>query len=391
VTLSDVSATFQRNWRRQVEEHRAMLRAVCDHPLSSDASARARAEYLISQAQALAFNLVVAPRPESPRFFTHLAADPSVYTWGLSDSTIIHYIAQIDIAKRYVVYGDVFRWDLDSLVMVDLDGLMQFVATGQLEKAQQVAITMDPNAFRVELGGACEGADVHREFPRQARWLILRRWAPSAGSKVGIAPLEEPPPITAMDGVPLLNRLQAAATFSSYLINASLAYKERSTLRSPGINSFGPPWKSFGGECGQSAYFSLADDETLLIEMSCDDYKQWRLRSTDCWGQVVNYIDYQSSIDQTDIRVDDDGIIRIVVSPTDEGAFNWLSTVAFRQGGCELARLDGRSFEISASSVNKSDLDRMIHAGRCGGPIAAETRNKMLAARRSRLLDVWDY
>jgi hypothetical protein len=162
-------------------------------------------------------------------------------------------------------------------------------------------------------------------------------------------------------------------------------------LRSPGINSFSPPWKSFGGECGQSAYFSLADDEALLIEMSCDDYKQWRLRSTDCWGQVVNYIDYQSSIDHTDIRVDDDGIIRIVVSPTGEGAFNWLSTVAFRQGGCELARLDGRSFEISASSVNRSDLDRMIHAGRCGGPIAAETRNKMLAARRNRLLDVWNY
>jgi Protein of unknown function (DUF1214) len=98
---------------------------------------------------------------------------------------------------------------------------------------------------------------------------------------------------------------------------------------------------------GQSYYegaYELADDEALITEVEIPDaYKYWSIILTNDLYETTDWVNNQSSLNDTQGLVDPDGIFRTVISARDPGVHNWLDTAGYATGAVQ-----GRWFGASA-------------------------------------------
>jgi hypothetical protein len=79
--------------------------------------------------------------------------------------------------------------------------------------------------------------------------------------------------------------------------------------------------------------FDLADDEALLVEAHLPagcDYFSWSL--TDRMFVTLDWTHAQTSLNRNQATVDDDGVLRVVVSATEPGVRNWMDTTGYHRG-----------------------------------------------------------
>ena len=85
-----------------------------------------------------------------------------------------------------------------------------------------------------------------------------------------------------------------------------------------------------GGLAGQSYYegaYDLAADEALLVEVRAPLRCEYRsLILTNAIFETTDWINNQSSLNDSQAAVDADGVLRIVISAKDPGVPNWLDT-----------------------------------------------------------------
>jgi hypothetical protein len=80
-------------------------------------------------------------------------------------------------------------------------------------------------------------------------------------------------------------------------------------------------------------FWDLDDDEYLVIESEVPPARYWSFHNYDMGiHHLVDPLDRQSSLDHTQVAVDDDGRIRLVCSARDPGVTNWLETGGRRVG-----------------------------------------------------------
>ncbi|NBP86683.1 MAG: hypothetical protein EBU54_16460, partial [Mycobacteriaceae bacterium] len=83
----------------------------------------------------------------------------------------------------------------------------------------------------------------------------------------------------------------------------------------------------------QSAgYFQLDDDQALVVTVDPGDARYFNLPVTDDWTITGDYWNEQTSLNMDQAIADPDGRYTIVVSPTDPGVANWVSTGGLNQG-----------------------------------------------------------
>lgn len=83
----------------------------------------------------------------------------------------------------------------------------------------------------------------------------------------------------------------------------------------------------------QSAgYFQLADDEALVIRIDPGNAGYFSVPVTNDWTVTNDYWDQQTSLNGSQAVKNDDDTYTIVVSPTDPGVANWVSTGGLHQG-----------------------------------------------------------
>lgn len=83
----------------------------------------------------------------------------------------------------------------------------------------------------------------------------------------------------------------------------------------------------------QSAgYFQLADDEALVLTIDPKDAGYFNVPITNDWTITDNYWDQQTSLNNKQATPNDDGTYTIVISKTDPGVANWVSTGGLNQG-----------------------------------------------------------
>lgn len=80
-------------------------------------------------------------------------------------------------------------------------------------------------------------------------------------------------------------------------------------------------------------YFSLADDEALVIEVddipTCDN---WNFQLNNYWMESLEYRYVDIHVNKHTARYASDGSVRIVVANSDPGVENWLDTTGHREG-----------------------------------------------------------
>lgn len=79
-------------------------------------------------------------------------------------------------------------------------------------------------------------------------------------------------------------------------------------------------------------YFSLAEDEALLVEVKPPRAKYWSLHLGNFWGQSLDFANFQSSLNGHQAVLDRDGCFRAVVARRDPGIANWLDPAGHREG-----------------------------------------------------------
>jgi hypothetical protein len=106
-----------------------------------------------------------------------------------------------------------------------------------------------------------------------------------------------------------------------------------------------------GGQLtGQFYYegaYDLSDDEALIIEAKVPDKcLYYSVILTNEIYETTNWYDNHSSLNDSQMRVDKDGLLRVVVSGKDPGAWNWLDTAGNSRGV-----IQGRWTECSTQPV----------------------------------------
>ena len=113
---------------------------------------------------------------------------------------------------------------------------------------------------------------------------------------------------------------------------------------------------------GQSYYegaYELADDEALISEVTIPaKYRYWSIILTNDLYETTDWVNNQSSLNDTQGLVDRDGVFRTVISAGDPGVHNWLDTAGYRSGA-----IQGRWFGASATpnpTLRKVKLDGVL-------------------------------
>jgi hypothetical protein len=105
--------------------------------------------------------------------------------------------------------------------------------------------------------------------------------------------------------------------------------------------------------------FELADDEALVVEARLPDgidYFSWSL--TDRMLVTLDWTHAQTSLNRSQGVVDDDGVLRVVVSGTDPGVVNWMDTTGYRSGVVQCREIG--SVEVPELSARVVPLDRVL-------------------------------
>jgi hypothetical protein len=80
------------------------------------------------------------------------------------------------------------------------------------------------------------------------------------------------------------------------------------------------------------AYFDLAEDEALIVEVTPPACEYWMIALHNHWMETLDYVHHQSTLNCHSAELEPDGSVRFVVSCRDPGVPNWLDTAGHRRG-----------------------------------------------------------
>lgn len=126
--------------------------------------------------------------------------------------------------------------------------------------------------------------------------------------------------------------------------------------------------------------YDLADDEALITEVKIPaDVGYWSLILTNELYETTDWYNNQSSLNDTQALIDEDGVFRAVISARDPGAHNWLDTSGYPSGAVQ-----GRWFDTEerpTPSIRKVKINQVRAA------LPAATRYVSIAERELMLRD----
>jgi hypothetical protein len=327
-------------YHREIEDLQAQ---IYGSDLAADPADQARAHYWFMQAQALAFNLTVAPRQSHPVFFTSTVFEPNHYTWILPNADFLYRYAFVDGARRYRITGR--RGGSHFLEAQTISGFFGDPGLKLLE-------TYDFDRFETAPDGGVEIGVGPEPPPGCPNWIatdpsngnnaiIVREafydWTGEPAAMLRIEPVD-PGPMTELDEPELIRRLDAAARLMKFCHNTFSGGLTEQVLRAVGPNRFllVDTSKDEHASNPSAGYvpcvYDLRPDEALLVEIDRPQARYWNIHLGDVWWQVTDFTHHQSSLNGHQVRFDRDGKARIVIARADPGVANWLDTVGNPKG-----------------------------------------------------------
>ena len=391
-----LSPAMEAAWAAYHREIEGLRAQVYGSALAADPADQARAHYWFMQAQALAFNLTVAPRQSHPVFFTGTVFEPNHYTWILPNADFLYRYAFVDGARQYRITGR--RGTSHFLEAQTISG---FFGDPDLTLLK----TYDFNKFETAPDGSFEIGVGPQPQPGCANWIatdpgqgnntiIVREafydWTGETGAMLRIEPVD-PGPMTELDEPELIRRLGAAARLMKFCHNTFSGGLTEQVLSAVGTNRFllVDTSKDEHASNPSAGYVPCAYDlkpgEALLIEVDRPKARYWNIHLGDVWWQVTDFTHHQSSLNGHQARFDSDGKARIVIAGEDPGVANWLDTVGVSKGVALLRWYFTDSYPAPAARVVLLDDLRGLLPPETVW-VTPEARRRVIAERRSAVL-----
>jgi hypothetical protein len=218
-----------------------------------------------------------------------------------------------------------------------------------------------------ELEIAPDGSFEWRVRPTSPGQLVIREvygdWAAQRGT-LAISRLDTagtaPPPLTreliekryATAGKQLVQRVKTWLQFPQWFY-----------LDLP-VNTMVPPRLTPGGLATQYSsvgHFDLRPDQAMVITIPVSDAPYLGFQLGSLWYISLDYINHQTSLNNTQAQADPDGKIRIVVAEQNPGVTNWAETVGHRRGFLQFRwqRVSRELTDADGPTVEVVDIDKV--------------------------------
>ncbi|HXY67372.1 MAG TPA: hypothetical protein VEI45_24145 [Mycobacterium sp.] len=227
-----------------------------------------------------------------------------------------------------------------------------------------------------ELEIAADGSFQWQVRPTSPAQLVIREvygdWSAQRGT-LAISRLDTagtaPPPLTrtaiekryATAGKQLVNRVKTWLQFPQWFY-----------LDIP-VNTMVAPRLTPGGLATQYSsvgHFDLRPDQALVITIPVSDAPYLGFQLGSMWYISLDYINHQTSLNNTQAQADPDGKFRIVVADQNPGVTNWVETLGHRRGflqfrwqrvSRQLAEADGPTVELVDVDAVPASLPHFEH------------------------------
>jgi len=80
------------------------------------------------------------------------------------------------------------------------------------------------------------------------------------------------------------------------------------------------------------AYFDLAEDEALVVEVTPPECEYWMIALHNHWMETLDYVHHQATLNCHTAQLETDGSVRFVIAHRDPGVANWLDTAGHQRG-----------------------------------------------------------
>lgn len=168
--------------------------------------------------------------------------------------------------------------------------------------------------------------------------------------------------------------------------NEQAKYMELATAGDPNVMSEPASNAEFLANQKQSnGQFQLDDDEALVLTIDPGDAGYFVVPTYNDWTITDNYWDQPTSLNNDQMTANPDGTYTVVISPTDPGAANWVSTGGLNQGliSIRFQNLGGDPNNapriVSQQVVSHDELDDLPNVEF----VTPEEREQQLAERRA--------
>ena len=146
-----------------------------------------------------------------------------------------------------------------------------------------------------------------------------------------IPPLPTPNPVQSLEAAVIM--LLLGISGENQYMRVATTDPDSGQLRAP--NTLSDPDRNaqfLSTQLQSAGYFQLDDDQALVVTVDPGDARYFNLPVTDDWTITGDYWNEQTSLNMDQAIADPDGRYTIVVSPTDPGVANWVSTGGLNQG-----------------------------------------------------------
>ena len=216
-----------------------------------------------------------------------------------------------------------------------------------------------------ELEIAPDGSFEWRVRPTSPGQLVIREvygdWSAQRGT-LAISRLDTagtaPPPLTreaiekryATAGKQLVNRVKTWLQFPQWFY-----------LDLP-VNTMVAPRLTPGGLATQYSsvgHYDLRPDQALVITIPVSDAPYLGFQLGSLWYISLDYINHQTSLNNTQAQADPDGKVRIVVADQNPGVTNWVETLGHRRGFLQFRwqRVSRQLTDADGPAVQLVDVD----------------------------------
>lgn len=273
--------------------------------------------------------------PDYPAFHRY---DDDVVKWGGPNADNHYLRAKIDPRGAYRVRFDARR--LRELIISTPEGEMQLEQYRVFEERRLSDLTVGPDGHvEVILSPERVGGNwipLHPDTDHVLVRLYVSDWAKDAVPGLYIERIgNEGSAPARLESSALATRLDRAATW----IEATIAYwpdfmeKRR---RAVPANTLSPPRAVPGGAADilyGAGFWQLGAGEGLLVECEAPRARYWSFQLYSIpWFESLDIANRSTSLNDTQMAIDADGTMRLVVAAEDPGLSNWLDTEGRAEG-----------------------------------------------------------
>jgi len=270
-----------------------------------------------------------------PRRPTFQRQNDLILQWGGPNADNVYRHARVEAGRHYRVRGRMHS--CEEFILAVRAGFMHEPTWGTLHEVTATELGIgEGDEFDFVVG---DGGDV--ALPDGAATVSIREyyydWRPLEPATFTIECIDDDidAPAPRLTAAEVSARLARATAGVEHSIEYWNTYMRERQSEAP-ANTFAPALKVTKGLDAARygfCFWDLAPDQALIVSSDVPDARYWTLQLYELgWFELADTVERQVSLNHTQVDLDDDGRMHIVVSHDDPGVPNWLDSGGRRAG-----------------------------------------------------------